>query len=45
LVESRAVRPVIDTKLPMSRAAEAHRLVESNQHFGKVLLVNPDQAA
>ncbi len=45
LVESRAVRPVIDTKLPMSRAAEAHRLVGSNQHFGKVLLVNPDQAA
>jgi NADPH:quinone reductase-like Zn-dependent oxidoreductase len=45
LLESRAVKPVIYTKLPMPQAAEAHRLVESNQHFGKVLLVNPDSAA
>jgi putative PIG3 family NAD(P)H quinone oxidoreductase len=42
LVEERKVRPVIDRKFPMTEAAEAHRLVESNEHFGKVLLVNPD---
>jgi len=45
LLESRAVSPVIYTKVPMPEAAEAHRIVESNQHFGKVLLVNPDSAA
>ncbi|KXK60843.1 NADPH:quinone oxidoreductase [Micromonospora rosaria] len=38
LIESGAVRPVVDRRLPMVRAAEAHRLVESNEHLGKVLL-------
>jgi NADPH:quinone reductase-like Zn-dependent oxidoreductase len=40
LVAAGAIRPVVDTRLPLSRAAEAHRLVESNAHFGKVLLIN-----
>ena len=40
LVESGAIRPVIDRRIPMSRAAEAHRVVESSDHLGKVLLVN-----
>jgi len=44
LIEAGAIRPVIDTRLPMSRAAQAHRLVESNAHFGKVLLVNDEGA-
>jgi putative PIG3 family NAD(P)H quinone oxidoreductase len=44
LVESTAVKPVVYRRFPMSQAAEAHRLVESNEHFGKVLLVNPDAA-
>jgi putative PIG3 family NAD(P)H quinone oxidoreductase len=39
LIESGAIRPVIDRRLPMSRAAAAHRLVESNEHVGKVLLI------
>jgi len=38
LVESGAIRPVIDRRLPMSRAAEAHRVVEASEHTGKVLL-------
>ena len=38
LVESGAVRPVIDSVVPMERAAEAHRRVESSGHVGKVLL-------
>ncbi|MFY1597139.1 NAD(P)H-quinone oxidoreductase [Micromonospora sp. WMMD737] len=38
LVESGAVRPVVDRRVPMTEAAEAHRLVESNDHVGKVLL-------
>ncbi|RKN46204.1 NAD(P)H-quinone oxidoreductase [Micromonospora endolithica] len=38
LVEAGRVRPIVDRRLPMSEAAEAHRLVESNDHVGKVLL-------
>ncbi|MEV4491349.1 NAD(P)H-quinone oxidoreductase [Micromonospora coxensis] len=38
LVESGAVRPVVDRRLPMTDAAQAHRLVESSDHLGKVLL-------
>src|ERR687890_1288901 len=39
-VERGVVRPIVDRRLPMSRAAEAHRLVEASGHAGKVLLVN-----
>ena len=38
LIESGKVRPVVHTTLPMAQAADAHRLVESSQHVGKVLL-------
>jgi NADPH:quinone reductase-like Zn-dependent oxidoreductase len=41
LIEAGRIRPVIDRRIPMSQAAEAHRLVESNEHTGKVLLFNP----
>jgi NADPH:quinone reductase-like Zn-dependent oxidoreductase len=37
-VESGAVRPIIDRVLTLDDAAEAHRLVESSEHIGKVLL-------
>jgi putative PIG3 family NAD(P)H quinone oxidoreductase len=40
-VERGVVRPIVDRRLPMSRAAEAHRAVEASEHIGKVLLV-PD---
>jgi putative PIG3 family NAD(P)H quinone oxidoreductase len=40
-VERGVVRPVVDRRLPMSRAAEAHRVVEASEHVGKVLLL-PD---
>jgi len=39
LVENGQVRPVISTRLPMSDAAEAHRILESSEHVGKVVLV------
>ncbi|GAB3151600.1 NAD(P)H-quinone oxidoreductase [Micromonospora sonneratiae] len=38
LVESGAIGPIIDRKMPMALAAEAHRIVGSNDHLGKVLL-------
>jgi putative PIG3 family NAD(P)H quinone oxidoreductase len=38
-VERGAIRPIVDRRLPMSRAAEAHRLIESSEHIGKVLLL------
>ncbi|MEU1746756.1 NAD(P)H-quinone oxidoreductase [Micromonospora arida] len=41
LVETGRIRPIVDRRLPMTEAAQAHRLVESNDHFGKVLLTRP----
>jgi putative PIG3 family NAD(P)H quinone oxidoreductase len=38
LVASGQVRPIIDTRLPLEAAPEAHRLMESSAHIGKVLL-------
>jgi len=33
------VKPVIYKSFPLSEAAEAHRLMESSKHIGKILLV------
>lgn len=33
------VRPVVHTILPLERADEAHRLMASSEHFGKIVLV------
>jgi putative PIG3 family NAD(P)H quinone oxidoreductase len=41
LIESGDVRPVVDRVLPMSDAAEAHRIVEQSSHVGKLLLATP----
>jgi NADPH:quinone reductase-like Zn-dependent oxidoreductase len=41
-VERGLVRPIVDRRLPMARAAEAHRVVEASEHVGKVLLVVED---
>jgi len=41
LVESRAVRPVVAATVPMDQAAQAHELVESSAHVGKVVLTVP----
>jgi putative PIG3 family NAD(P)H quinone oxidoreductase len=38
LVESGRVKPVVDRTVPMASAAEAHRVLESGAHVGKVLL-------
>ncbi|ARJ05051.1 NAD(P)H quinone oxidoreductase [Cnuibacter physcomitrellae] len=38
LFESGAVRPVTGARFPLADAAEAHRLMESSSHIGKILL-------
>jgi putative PIG3 family NAD(P)H quinone oxidoreductase len=38
LFESRALAPFVDAILPLERAAEAHRRMESNEHLGKIVL-------
>ncbi|WP_328851190.1 NAD(P)H-quinone oxidoreductase [Micromonospora globbae] len=38
LVEAGRIRPVVDRRMPMAEAAEAHRRVENSDHLGKVLL-------
>ncbi|MGY1642914.1 NAD(P)H-quinone oxidoreductase [Geodermatophilus sp. SYSU D00703] len=41
-VERGVIRPIVDRRLPMSRAAEAHRVVDAGEHVGKVLLIAED---
>ena len=38
LLEAGKLKPVIDRKFPLREAAEAHRLLESRQVFGKIVL-------
>ncbi len=38
LIADGAVRPVVHARLPLEEVAQAHRLVESSVHVGKVLL-------
>ncbi|HET57588.1 MAG TPA: NAD(P)H-quinone oxidoreductase, partial [Deltaproteobacteria bacterium] len=37
-VEAGEVRPVMATHFPLSAAADAHRLMESSGHIGKIVL-------
>ena len=38
LAGDRQLRPVIDRELPLEQAAEAHRLIEAREVFGKIVL-------
>ncbi|WP_343626810.1 NAD(P)H-quinone oxidoreductase [Roseateles puraquae] len=38
LIEAGHIKPVIYRELPAAHAAEAHALMESNQHIGKIVL-------
>ena len=38
LLESGTIKPVVHTTFPLADAAEAHRLMESSQHIGKIVL-------
>jgi putative PIG3 family NAD(P)H quinone oxidoreductase len=39
LLENGRVRPVIHATFPLAQAADAHRLMESSQHIGKIVLL------
>ena len=39
LLESGAVKPIVHATFPLRHAAEAHRVMESGAHIGKLLLV------
>jgi putative PIG3 family NAD(P)H quinone oxidoreductase len=38
LIERGVMKPVIDRTFPLAQAADAHRLMESSEHIGKLLL-------
>jgi putative PIG3 family NAD(P)H quinone oxidoreductase len=40
LIEAAVVRPVVDRVFPLAEASEAHRLMESSAHIGKILLTS-----
>lgn len=38
LIEAGRVKPVVDTVLPLEKASDAHALMESSRHMGKIVL-------
>ena len=38
-LEAREIKPIIHTTFPLAQAAEAHALMESSAHIGKIMLV------
>ncbi len=38
VIEEGRLRPVVDSRFPLERAADAHRRMESGAHIGKILL-------
>ncbi|CAK9202579.1 unnamed protein product [Sphagnum troendelagicum] len=38
-IESGKVKPVVENTFPLDKAVVGHRLMESNRHFGKILLL------
>ncbi|MFE5210469.1 NAD(P)H-quinone oxidoreductase [Streptomyces sp. NPDC056600] len=45
LVADGHVRPVVDRAVPLAEAGEGHRVLESSDHIGKVLLLTPAATA
>jgi len=39
LIEAGKVKPIIHAEFPLDRAADAHRLMESSEHVGKIVLI------
>lgn len=41
LLTARRIKPIIDCRFPLERAAEAHQYMEDNKNFGKIILEVP----
>jgi NADPH:quinone reductase len=39
LIDSGAIKPIVHATFALDQAADAHRLMESSAHIGKILLV------
>ncbi|MGA9211610.1 NAD(P)H-quinone oxidoreductase [Kaistella sp.] len=39
MFDSKEIHPIIYKKFPLAEAADAHRLMESSEHIGKILLI------
>ncbi len=37
-LEKGSIRPIVDRVMPLEEVAEAHRLIEASEHFGKIVL-------
>ncbi|WCL53915.1 NAD(P)H-quinone oxidoreductase [Gimibacter soli] len=38
LIEAGRIKPIVDTVLPLEKASDAHALMESSRHMGKIVL-------
>jgi NADPH:quinone reductase-like Zn-dependent oxidoreductase len=38
LLEAGTIRPIIHASFPLTRAADAHRMMEAGSHIGKIVL-------
>ena len=45
LLATGKIKPIIRTTFPLAEAAEAHRLMESSAHIGKIMLVTDHASA
>jgi NADPH2:quinone reductase len=39
ILDNGTVKPIIHQTFPLSKAADAHALMESSEHIGKIMLV------
>jgi NADPH2:quinone reductase len=39
LFDKKALKPVVTATFPLAKASEAHKLMESSQHCGKIVLI------
>ena len=44
LCGTRQLRPIVDRRLPLEQAIDAHRVMEDGQQFGKIVLVVDQRA-
>lgn len=46
LIEAGRIKPIVHSTFPLAQAADAHRLMESSEHIGKIVLaVGPEAAS